>query len=100
MIRLATVLLLLAMSLGMAHAAEKSAEDKGQPAATTEKEANAESGSGLKFEKPKIDLPGGMTGTVGTIESPDDPLRPGYRGPSTSSSPQLPAGGLILKKDF
>jgi hypothetical protein len=98
--RVATVLLVSAMGLGMAYAAEKSAEDRSQPAATTEKEANAESGSGLKFEKPKVDLPGGMTGTVGTIDSPDDPLRPGYHGPSTSSSPQLPAGGLILKKEF
>jgi hypothetical protein len=98
--RVATVLLLLAMSLGTAYAAEKSAGDKSQPATTTEKEANAEPGSGLQFEKPKIDLPGGMTGTVGTIESADDPLRPGYLGPSTSSDPKLPAGGLILKKEF
>ncbi len=96
--------LTLAISFGMAHAAEQSAtekaKDRNPPAATTEKNANADPEPGLKIEKPKIDLPGGMTGTVGTIEAPDEPLRPGYLGPESKSGPRLPAGGLILKKEF
>ena len=95
--------LTLAIGFGMAHAAEQSATDKAKdntpPAATTEKNANADPEPGLKIEKPKFDL-GGMTGTVGTIEPPDDPLRPGYLGPDSKSGPRIPAGGLILKKEF
>jgi len=96
----ATVLLVLVAGLGVAQSAEKPDAAKGRPAATKQKPADADSGPKTEFKKPEIELPGGMKGTFGTIEAPKDPHRPGYTGPATDSVPSLPAGGLILKKEF
>ncbi len=106
MTRMAAVLLLLAAGIGVAQSAEKqptgkkSEAAKSRPAATKQKPADTDPAPGLQFDKPKLDLPGGFTGTVGTIEAPQDPYRPGYLGPGSDSGPSLPAGGLILKKEF
>ena len=100
--RIALVLLILAAGLCVVRAAEKAdpAKAKKPPATTTQKSPNSDPEPGLKFEKPEFDLPGGMTGTIGTIDVPEDPLRPGYRGPNSDTGPRLPAGGLIFKKKF
>ncbi len=104
MTRTATVLLGCAIGLGVAHAAEKPDTVKSQPPAAKEKPANTDSESRNALErelkKPVIELPGGMKGTLGTIDAPKDPFRPGYTGPNSDSGPSLPAGGLILKKEF
>jgi hypothetical protein len=110
--RIAAVLLGLAMGLGITHAAErsggpatapaaqKSTKSKKQTAAPAKRPVDEDPERTSSFETPKFDFPGGMTGTFGTIEAPKDPHRPGYLGPGSDSGPQLPAGGLILKKDF
>jgi len=106
MTRMAMVLLFLTAGLGAAQPAEKQATGKKseaaktRPVATKQKPVDTDSGPGLQFEKPKIEFPGGLTGTVGTIESPQDPHRPGYLGPGSDSGPRLPAGGFILKREF
>lgn len=100
--QLAMVLFVLVAGAGVAQAAEKAdpAKAKKPPATTTQKPPDSDPEPGLKFEKPQWELPGGMTGTVGTIDVPEDPLTPGYRGPNADSGPRLPAGGFILKKKF
>ena len=106
MTRMVTILLLLAAGLGAAQSAEsqttrtKSEAAKGQPVVTKQKPPDTDPEPGLKFDKPEIEFPGGLRGTVGTIESPQHPHRPGYLGPGSDSGPHLPAGGFILKKEF
>lgn len=104
MTRTATVLLVFAMGLGLAHAAEKSEAAKDRSPVTQEKPAKSDTGSKSGFEtnfkKPVFELPGGFKGTLGTVEPPKDQFRPGYTGPASDPGPSIPAGGLILKKEF
>lgn len=104
MTRTATALLVLAIGVGVAHSAEKAGAANDRPTARKEKPANADGDSqnefSTKFKPPQFELPGGFTGTFGTVEPPKDPFQPGYTGPGSDPGPSLPPGGLILKKEF
>lgn len=104
MTRMATALLAFAMGFGVAHSAEKSDALKGRLPAVKEKPAKSKPAAKSEFEtnfkKPEFELPGGFKGTFGTVEPPKDQFRPGYTGPASDGGPNLPTGGLILKKEF